>query len=183
MAAAAIFIGISSSTSQLAAQDNQGGGRQRQRNNQGGGRQNQGNLDPAQVQQRILDRYKERLEVTDDTEWKAMQPLVQKVLEARSALAAGGRGAFGRGARPGTDANQNQNNQGRGRNSATSNPATEALQKAIDSKAPAAELKAALSKYLEYRKGKQAELEKAQQDLRAVLTSRQEAIAVVAGLL
>jgi hypothetical protein len=179
---AAILIGLAQN--QLVAQDTQGGGRQRQRNNQGGGRQNQGNLDPAQLQQRMLERYKERLEVTDENEWKAMQPLVQKVMDARAALAAGGRGAFGRGGRPGNDPNpSNQNNQGRSRTSAPANPAAETLQKAVDAKAPAPEMKAALTKYLEYRKGKQAELEKAQQDLRGVLTSRQEAIAVLSGLL
>jgi hypothetical protein len=57
------------------------------------------------------------------------------------------------------------------------------LQRAIDSKAPAAEIKAALAKYMEYRKSKQADLEKAQAALRAVLTSRQEAIAALSGLL
>src|SRR5690242_6080351 len=64
-------------------QNNQNGGRQRQR---------QGNFDPAQFQQRMLDRYRERLEITDDTEWRAVQPLVQKVMETRMAAGAGGRG-------------------------------------------------------------------------------------------
>ncbi len=58
-----------------------------------------------------------------------------------------------------------------------------ALQKAIDAKAPAPEMKAALTKYLEYRKAKQADLDKARDALRAVLTSRQEAIATLSGLL
>ena len=59
----------------------------------------------------------------------------------------------------------------------------EELQRAIDNKVPAPELKAALAKYLEYRKGKRADLEKAQDALRAVFTARQEAIAVLSGLL
>jgi hypothetical protein len=57
------------------------------------------------------------------------------------------------------------------------------LQKAIDAKAPKAEVKAALEKYVAARKAKQAELEKAQEELRKVLTSRQEAIATLNGLL
>jgi hypothetical protein len=165
------------SASEVMAQNNQGGGRQRQ----GGGRQRQGNLDPAQMQQRMLERYKERLEITDDAEWKALQPLVQKVLDARMAAASGARGMFGRGPRPGGDAGQAD--QGQRRGLAATNPAAEALQKAIDSKAPAAQVKLELVKYLEYRKAKQAELGKAQDELRKVLTSRQEAIAVLSGLL
>ncbi len=63
------------------------------------------------------------------------------------------------------------------------NPDAEALQKAIDSKASKAELKAALEKYVKSRKEKQAEMEKAQAALRELLTPRQEAIATLNGLL
>jgi hypothetical protein len=57
------------------------------------------------------------------------------------------------------------------------------LEKAIDAKASNAELKAALAKFAEARKQKQANLEKAQAELRKVLTVRQEAIASRDGLL
>lgn len=155
------------------AQTNQGGGRQRQR----------GNFDPAQFQQRMMDRYRERLELTDDAEWKAVQPLIQNVLDARMALrGGGGPGFFGRGGRRGGGDN-NASDQGQTRPPRRTNPATEDLQKAIDSKAPAPEMKTALARYQDYRKAKQAELEKAQDALRAVLTARQEAIATVSGLL
>jgi Spy/CpxP family protein refolding chaperone len=60
---------------------------------------------------------------------------------------------------------------------------TQALQQAIDAKAPAAEIKSKLAKLRELRKQKQAELVKAQDDLRNVLTPRQEAIAALIGLL
>ena len=63
------------------------------------------------------------------------------------------------------------------------NTEREALKKAIDAKASAAELKTALTKYQEARKAKQAELEKVQASLRKVLTPRQEAIAALNGLL
>ena len=63
------------------------------------------------------------------------------------------------------------------------NPAAEALQKAIDSKASKAEMKAALEKYIASRKEKQAEMDKAQDNLRKLLTPRQEAIATLNGLL
>jgi len=150
----------------------------------GGGR----NFDPAQFQQRMMDRVKEQLEVTDDTEWQAMQPLVQKVMDARrdAMSGMGGRGMFGRGGRQGGDnAAPGGGNQGarRGGMFGTPSPEAEALQKAIDAKAGKAELKAALDKFVASRKVKQAALEKAQDNLRKVLTPRQEAIATVNGYL
>jgi hypothetical protein len=160
----------------------QGGGRQGRGNNaQGGGRQGGGNFDPAQFQQRMMERYKETLEVTDETEWKVIQPLVQKVMDARRAIGFGGRGMGGRGQRQGGDNNQAAQNPRPG--FGAPNPELEALQKAIDSKAATPELKTALAKYLEARKAKQGDLEKAQAELRKVLTPRQEAIAAVSGLL
>ncbi len=142
--------------------------------------QGRGNFDPAQFQQRMMERYKEQLEVKDDTEWKAIQPLVQKVMDARMAVGFGGRGMFGRGPRGGGDQGGDQQ---RRPSFGPANPEADALQKAIDSKASNAEMKAALAKYLESRKAKQADLEAAQAKLRAVLTPRQEAIACMSGLL
>jgi hypothetical protein len=176
--AAAVMLCLAGSDA--AAQNNQNPGGQRQ----GGGRQRQGNFDPAQMQQRMMDRYKERLEVTDDNEWKALQPLIQKVMDARMAMGTGGgRGAFAPGGRRGGGDNNNQANATQRRGPAQANPTAEELQKAVDNKVPASELKAALNKYLDSRKSKRADLEKAQDALRAVLTARQEAIAVLAGLL
>ena len=63
----------------LAQQDNPG-------RPPGGGR---GNFDPAQFRQRMMDRLKEELEVTDDSEWKAMEPMVQAVMDARMATMSG----------------------------------------------------------------------------------------------
>lgn len=141
----------------------------------GGGR----NFDPAEMRQRMMERYKETLEVTDEAEWKALEPLVAKVGEARlQAMAGGGRGAFGgRGGRGGGPGG------GGGGFGGQPNPEVEALQKAIDAKASNTETKAALAKFTAARKAKQAELEKAQADLRKVLTPRQEAIATLNGLL
>jgi len=62
-------------------------------------------------------------------------------------------------------------------------PEAEALQKAIESQASNDEIKAKLAKLREARKEKEAKLEKAQEDLRKVLSLRQEAAAVLAGLL
>lgn len=132
------------------------------------------NFDPAQFRQRMLDNYKEQLEISDDGEWKAIQPLVEKVMQARMAVGMGGGGMYRRN-RGGDGAARGQFGQ--------PNPEAEALQKAIEAKASGAELKAAVAKYRDARKAKQAELEKAQAELRKVLTVRQEAIATASGLL
>lgn len=138
-------------------------------------------FDPAQMRERMMTRLKEQMEITDDTEWNAIQPLVQKVMDARMATMGGmGRGMFG--PRRGGD-NGGDQGQRRGPFGQQPSPEAEALQRAVDSKASTAELKAAIAKYTAYRKAKQADLEKAQADLRKVLTARQEAIATLDGLL
>jgi hypothetical protein len=174
LSVAAVAASLSFGTFTSLAQD-QGGG-------QGGGRRGGGNFDPAQFRERMMERVKETLEVTDDAEWKALQPMVQKVMDARMATVGGmGRGMFGpRRGGPGGDNNNNNNRPG---GFGQANPDQEALQKAIDGKASNAELKAAIAKYQESKKVKQAELEKAQAELRKVLSVRQEAIAVANGYL
>jgi hypothetical protein len=175
LAMAVIAVGMSLTTGNLLAQPNGGP--------PGGGR-SRGNFDPAQFQQQMMDRYKEVLEIKDDAEWSAIQPLVQKVMDARREGMSGmGRSMFR--SRRGGDNNQ-PGDQGGSRRSGffgTPSPEAEALQKAIDAKAPKAEIKAALERYAAARKVKQAELEKVQADLRKVLTTRQEALATLNGLL
>jgi hypothetical protein len=64
---------------------------------------------------------------------------------------------------------------GRGGMFGTPSPEQEALQKALDDDAPAAQVKDLLAKYKASQKVKQAKLEAAQAELKAVLTSKQEA--------
>jgi len=173
-------LGANSQTAP-SAQDNSNNNNNN--NNGGQGRQGRGNFDPAQFQQRMMDDLKDRLEVTDDTEWKALEPLIQKVMDLRRDSMAGMFRGMGRRNRGGDNNQGDQNQQRRGGMFGTPSPEAETLQKAIDSKASKSEMKAALAKYTESRKAKQAELEKAQADLRAALTLRQEAIATMSGLL
>lgn len=174
MLSAALLLALAVNT--VSAQTTEGGDRPRrnrdgQAGDQGGGR----NFDPAEMQKRMAERMKEQLEIADDKEWQAIEPLVTKVTEARFATMAG-RGFGGRGGRGGPGG-------GGGGFGGQPNPAVEGLQKAIDAKASNAETKAALDKFVADRKAKQAELEKAQASLRKVLTPRQEAIATLNGLL
>ena len=138
------------------------------------------NFDPAQMQQMMLEGYKQMLEVTKDDEWAAIKPLVQKVMQARMATFAGmGRGMMfgpGRGG-PGGPGGGPPGMFGQ------TMPEAEALQKAIDAKSSKAEIKAALDKYVAARQAKQTELQQAQDNLRKVLSARQEATATLNGLL
>ena len=150
------------------------------------------NFDPAQFRQNRIDRAKDQLEITDDTEWTAIQPLVGKVIDAeRDVMGMRMGGMFGgRGGRRnrGTDTNSTDGSSDQPRprrNSFFGEPsaAVTALQKAIDDKAPAAELKAKLATVRAERKDKEAKLDAAEDELKGVLTARQEAIAVANGLL
>jgi hypothetical protein len=172
----------------LAQQDNGGGGGGGG-GAQGGGRRGGFGGDPAQFRQRMVERYKEDLEVTKDDEWQALQPRIEKVMDARFASMAGmGRGMFGRRGGPGGPGGPGggdnaQGAQRRGPFGQASLPEADALQKAVDAKASGAELKATLAKFTAARKAKEEELKTAQEELRKLLTPRQEAIAALNGLL
>lgn len=149
--------------------------------------------DPAQFRQDALDRMKDRLEVKDDAEWKLIEGALGKVMDAQRDVMAGRmRGMFGGGQRRqrgggagGDTASTDNGGQQRQRGGFFGTPPAEFedLQKAIDDKAPADEIKAKLAKLREYNASKEAALTKAQDELKALLTSRQEAICVLAGML
>jgi len=148
------------------------------------------NFDPEQMKQMRLERAHEQLEITNDIEWKAIEPMVSKVMDAeRDVLSMRMGGMFGGrgGRRGGGEANANggadQQRPRRPNFFGEPSAAATALQKAIDDKAPAAELKAKLAAVRAETKDKEAKLEAAQEELRGVLTARQEAIAVANGLL
>ena len=134
--------------------------------------------------ERMIEGYKERLEIKAEADWKEkVRPLVVKVLdaqrEARSGFGGGFGGRGGQGGGGGGGGDQANRRGGFGQ----PNPDFDALRKAIDDKAPADEVKEKLAKYRESRKAKEATLEKTREELRKVLTPRQEAAAVVYGLL
>ena len=140
-----------------------------------GGR-TRGNFDPAEFRTRMLDRAREQFEVKDDAEWKLISERLEKVYTAGRDARSGSSFGGGRTPRPGDN---NTPSPFRGE----PNPDAEALQKAIETKAPAAEIKTKLAKYRDSRKEREAKLDKAQDDLRQLLSARQEAQAVLMGLL
>src|SRR5262249_17127605 len=155
----------------------------------------QGNFDPAQFCERALARYREQLDVKSDEDWKKLEPLIGKVMDARRNVG-GGFGLGGRGGRPrgrggpggpggdgGAGGGGDQGNNNRNRFGPPPSPEEQALEKAIDAKAPQDEIKTKLAALRESRKASEAALDKAQEELRKSLSPRQEAAAVLARLI
>jgi hypothetical protein len=167
--AAALMLGAGT----VSAQNDNGG--------QGGGGFGRGTFDPAQFQQRMMDTNRVVLGFTNDADWNAVQPLIQKVMDARRDVGFGGGGRFFGGRNRG--GGNGGFGGGRGGFGGPPSPEAETLQKAIDDNSPAAQIKAALAKYEAAQKAKQAKLVQTQEDLRKVLTVKQEAQATLLGLL
>jgi hypothetical protein len=168
---------------QLAAQAPGAGSEDRRRGERGSDRGgdrggDRGNFNPQEMQARMLNSLRERLEITDDEEWKVISERVAKVSELRRNSMGGMMGMMGgRGGPPGGS------DRGGSRGPGGNNPEMAALGFAIRDKLPDAEVKTRLERLRESRKESEAKLTKAQEDLRAVLSVRQEAIAVMFGLL
>ena len=145
-----------------------------QDNGNGRNRNRRGNFNPADIQARMLSGLREQMGVTDDAEWNVISPRLTAVMELRRTqmmgTLAGLGGFFGGG---------NRGNRGGGAMS----PEQDALRSALDDNLPDAEITSRLTRLREVRKQNEATLDKARDDLRAVLTVRQEAVAVMAGLL
>ena len=143
-------------------------------------RSSRGGFDPEQMRQRMLDGIREKMEVKGDDEWKIISERVNKVMEARRDTMGSMMGGFRGGSSRSGDSS------GRSRFSSfmpQPSPEEEALQKAIEDKASADDIKVKLKKVREVRKAKEAKLEKAQEELKKVLSVKQEAVAVMNGLL
>jgi len=160
---------LSASTLVATAQDNE---RDNNRREGRGGR----NFNPEEFRQRMNERLKSSLKVTDE-EWNAIQPLITKVQDKQAASMMGRFGGFGgRG--------------GRGDGGGGDQPArpgaaeSKALREALENESTSADdLKAKLTAVREQRKKAEAELTAAREELRKVLTVRQEAALVAAGML
>lgn len=141
----------------------------------------------------MLARLRERFEVTDDEEWKLISERLKVVTELRRSMIGGGPGGpggpgggFGRGGPQGGgaggDAASRANRTG-GRGPGGGSAEMTALSNAVRDKLPDAEIKSRLDRVRELRRENELKLAKAQEELRAVLSVRQEATAVVFGLL
>ena len=121
-----------------------------------------------QFRQKMNEFLKTSLKVSDE-EWAVIQPLLEKV-QAKQRETLTGRFSF------------MMNRGGGGGRSAS--PETEALKAALESESTApADIKDKLEAVREARKKAEAELTQAREDLRKVLTQRQEATLVMVGIL
>ncbi len=147
-----------------------------------------GGFNPEEMRARMAERTRELLDVKNDDEWKLIQARLEKTQEAQRetrALNGDFRLLFSRpaGEQP---AGGDQGGRTRGTGGfggGTPNPDAEAFSKAITNKAPTEELKQRMAKVREARKAAEAKYDKAAEDLRQVLTVRQEAVLVAIGLL
>ncbi len=131
-----------------------------------------GNFNREDMQARMLSNLRSQFDVADDAEWKLISERITKVMELRRTVAGGGFGLL-------MFRGGNQGN----RPATTVNPEADALRGALEDKLPDAEIKARLERLRLARKQSEARLDQAREDLRAVLTVRQEAVAVLVGLL
>lgn len=182
MFVAGLAATLSLGTANLLGQDtnanaDQGGRRNRGQGGPGG--PGGGNFDPEQMRVRMMERVREQFGVKDDDEWKIISERIEKVSTARREMG-GGMGMFG-GGRGGPGGGGGGG--GRGGFGGEPSPEATALKAAIDNNASADDIKAKLAAYRESQKAKEAKLTKAQEDLRQVLTAKQEAAAVLAGYL
>jgi hypothetical protein len=155
---------------------NRGGGR-----GQGGA----GGGDPAefraQFEQRMMETIRERLEIKEDAEWTAIEPLIKKVTEVRAQQIGGNMRGLGRGNRGGQGGQGGGQGGGGGRGGFGGEPSAEqtALTEAVENpSASKDELKAKMAEFRKARDQKAAELKTAQDNLKKVLTTKQEAVAL-----
>ncbi|MSU48727.1 MAG: hypothetical protein EXS37_06520 [Opitutus sp.] len=132
-----------------------------------------GRSTPADAQARIMAKLRERLDVNDDAEWDIISNRIARVDELRRNLWTGSAGS--RGSPSMADKSK--------RSSKSAHPEQDALRSALGDKLPDAEIEVRLARAREVYREAEFRLAKAQAELRAVLTVRQEAEAVVIGLL
>ncbi|HUS57238.1 MAG TPA: hypothetical protein VM141_01180 [Planctomycetota bacterium] len=135
-------------------------------------------MDPEQMRQRMSERLKETLKVSDE-DWKVLGPMVEKVQAlARDLSGAGARMLLGR--RGGEAQPQPEN-------APEQSPvilAAQALQTLLENEAATVnEIKAKLTAYREAREKAKEEVDKAKAALLEAVTPRQEAQLVLMGVL
>jgi hypothetical protein len=175
LSAAVLSAAVAGATAPASAQENPGNnapaGQQDQANPRGGQR---GNME--QFRQRMEQRLKEQLGVNDE-EFKALQPKIEEVMKLQ-------RDASGRGGMMGGRRRGGQNGAQANAPSSPVQTAREDLRKTLDNKdASADDIKAKLTALRDAETKAQGDLDKAQQNLKELLTQRQEAVLVMDGIL
>lgn len=171
------LLGLLLTCGTALAQNAGGGG------NGGGGRRGGGG-DPAQFRQRMMDRLKEQMGATDD-EWKALEPRIQKVMEAqRDARTGGGGGRNGGGGRRGGGGGDSNGNADANANPSEVRKAQDSLRAAVDDgNTNPQELASRIKALRDAREKARANLQSAQKELKDLLTQKQEAVLLMFGMI
>jgi len=146
------------------------------------------NFDPAQMQQRMMDNWKQQLGASDE-EFKVIQPRLTKVIELNRDATMGGRGGMfgmmgGRGGRGGQQGNRPRFPGQEDRQPTAVEKAAEALSTTLENPSASPEtIKQQLTALRAAREKAKQELAAAQQDLRQILSLKQEATLVLNGML
>ena len=148
-----------------------------------------GQFDPAQMRERMMDRMREQLGASE-TEWKVIEPRLTTVMELSRETSGMGRGGMmfggfgGRGPR-GANAPGGRGPQGQPAREMTEvEKATDALRTTLENQSASPEqIKSQLTALRSAREKARQKLAVAQQELRQILTMRQEAQMVLMGLL
>ena len=140
-------------------------------------------VDLTPVYQHILESQRQSLSVTNDSEWMVISPKLLKLVRLKlEAHAVETRGLFGRMGSAGSG-NPVFELVLDGTLPDIAHKEEDALNKAIADNSPIADINAALAKVKAVRQQRQADMTKAQSDLREVLTPRQAAVLVSRGML
>ena len=184
---AMLMVGLVWSSDASAQQDGQRRGGFGQGQGQGQGRGGfGGNFDPEQFRAQQMERYKTQLGADND-EWGVIEPRLAKVMEVqRQGGGGGGAFGFGRGGRGGAGFGGPGGGGRRGGGGAFGGgePSpiavkTGALMEVLQNEdASNSEIESALNELRDARENHEKELAAAREDLRAVLTLRQEATLV-----
>jgi hypothetical protein len=160
-------------------QGNNGGGGQGGGGNQQGGGGGRGNWDPAQMQQRMLERVKEQMKAPED-EWKVIEPKLTKVVTAQRDARAGGGGRGGRGGQGGGGQGGGDQQQPQTELARAARELRELLQQ--ENAAPD-QISSKLTSFRAARDKANTELKTAREALKEVLNERQEAVLVTMDVL
>lgn len=179
----AVAVSVASLSTLAVAQNQPNGGGQGQgqgqggQGGQGGGR---GNWDPAAMQQRMMDGIKEQMKAPDD-EWAVISPKLEAVIKAQRDARVGGFG--GRGG-PGGGRGGQGGGGGGGQPQSEVAKASQELRTTLEAENASPETVAAkLKAYRDARAAAEESLKTARAELKGVLTERQEAVLVMAGML
>lgn len=127
----------------------------------------------------ILDKLRAKLEIQDEAEWRIVKVRIEAILKAKRDASSGEMDMMSLM----FSGNKISGRQGILAKGSSKSKERKMLQRAIDSNSNQTELKQAIEVYNQMRQRKIKNLQNAQNELREILTPRQEAIATLIGIL